>query len=127
MSCKKNEMLVQREHSIEDLSCLVLVVGACYFIQIFWWFTPYVLSSVHFCFCLAATNSYVRTLLLFLCIPCICILHMLCILWSSKTVMKKIVAFAVLSFCMMFKFDTSVGLEVHGLCHHFLGGTRHNV
>lgn len=32
--------------------------GACYFIQIFWWFTPCVLSSVHFRSCLAATNSY---------------------------------------------------------------------
>ena len=35
MSHEKNEMLVQREHSVEDLSCLVLVAGACYFIQIF--------------------------------------------------------------------------------------------
>jgi hypothetical protein len=51
-------MLVQREHSVEDLSCLVLVAGACYFIHIFWWFTPCVLSSVHFRSCLAATNSY---------------------------------------------------------------------
>jgi hypothetical protein len=91
MSYEKNEMLVQREHSVEDLSCLVLVASACYFIQIIWWFTPCVLSSIHFRSCLAATNSYVRTLLLFLCIPCVCILHMLCILWSSKTVMKKIV------------------------------------
>jgi hypothetical protein len=51
-------MLVQREHSVEDLSCLVLVVGACYFIHVFWWFIPCVLSFVHFRSCLTATNSY---------------------------------------------------------------------
>jgi hypothetical protein len=28
-------MLVQREHSVEDLSCLVLVVGACYLYRFF--------------------------------------------------------------------------------------------
>ena len=78
----------KREHSVEDLSCFVLVAGACYFIQIFWWFTPCVLSSVHFRSCLAATNSYEPSLLLFLCIPCV---YMLFRLWSSKTAMKKIV------------------------------------
>jgi hypothetical protein len=47
-------MLVQREHFVEDLSCLVLVASAYYFIQIFWWFIPCVFSSVHFSSCLAA-------------------------------------------------------------------------